>query len=363
MSDGLGSPEEIARQAHMARVSLVLLTDHGNPNFAATTFHKLIDSVTLIGGSEVRLPEGRLTFFGARDLPHYPLSSFPPDAMNDARGWGAVPVVAYSDDPLYGWHYWETDLAPGGIEVSNLFTCVRGLSMADKFLLGVYYPFSRFYFLKSISFPAKSLAHWDEFLQRGKTWGFVAADAHGGFRWGEWITAHVPSYADTFSLVGLGIDRKYAAQPELAIRNGDFFNCIRGAGEPLLFELSAQYRGARFVTGSSAPEGSDVHVRVQTSNQAVRLVLRKDGKPIRSVDGSELDVRSAGAGVYRVEVYLTDHPLLPSNTPWIVSNPIFLGRGPSTTIHRAELYSKALGNSSRLTARVGQASAISGENQ
>jgi hypothetical protein len=342
MSDGLGSPEEIARQARMARVSLVLLTDHGNPNLAATALHELIDGVTVIGGSEARLPAGRLTYFGARDLPHYSLSPFPPDAMSDARRWGAFPVVAYSDDPLYGWHYWEKDLAPGGLEVLNLFTCVRGLSFADKLLLGLYYPFSRFYFLKGISFPAKSLAHWDEFLQRGKTWGLVAADAHGGFRLGQWITPHIPSYADTFSLIGLGIDKRYASQPELAVRNGDFFNCIRGAGEPLFFEFSARYHRAKFLMGSTAPEGSDLRVQVQTSNQALRIVLRKDGKPVTSVDAGELEIPSVEPGVYRVEVYLLDHPLLPPEVPWIVSNPIFLGSAPSERIHRSAVYSDAL---------------------
>jgi hypothetical protein len=331
---------------------LVLLTDHGNPNYAATAFHKVINDVTLVGGSEARLPDGRLTFFGARDLPRYSISSFPPDAMNDARGWGAFPIVAYSDDPLYGWHYWGADLVPGGIEVSNLFTSVRGLSLADKLLLGLYYPFSRFYFLKGISFSAKSLAHWDEFLQREKTWGLMAADAHGGFHIGKWLSVPVPSYSDAFSLVGLGIDRKYASQPELAIRQGDFFNCIRGAGEPLLFEFSAQYHQAKFVTGSSAPESSDLHIRVQTSNQAVRLVLRKNGEAMRSVEGGELDVAGAEAGVYRVEVYLRDHPLLPPDVPWVVSNPIFVGRASSTTVRHALLYSEALGGSSRLPARV-----------
>jgi hypothetical protein len=351
MSDGLGSPEEIAVQARTAGVSLVLLTDHGNPNLAATMFHKLINGVTLVGGSEARLPDGRLTFFGATDLPHYSISAFPPNAMEDARRWGAFPVIAYPDDPIYGWNYWKTDIAPGGIEVSNLFTCVRGLSVADKLLLVLFYPFSRFYFLKSISFPAKSLARWDEFLQRGKTWGLIAADAHGGFRVGKWGSVLTPSYDDMFSFAGLGYDRKYASQPEQAIRQGDFFNCIRGAGEPLLFDFSATHHQAKFVTGSNAPEGSDLHIQVRTSNQAVHLILKKNGNILRSVDGGQLNIPNAGTGVYRVEVYLRDHLLLPPDVPWIVSNPIFVGDIPLAPIHRATLNSQAVGDSTGLMPR------------
>src|SRR5271155_5693120 len=89
MSDGLQSPEEIALQAHASGVTLVLLTDHGSPNQASSTFRKTIDGVTIVGGSEARLPDGHFTFFGARETPGFRLSSFPPEAMDDAREWGA----------------------------------------------------------------------------------------------------------------------------------------------------------------------------------------------------------------------------------------------------------------------------------
>ena len=232
MSDGFGSPEEIARQARASGVSLVLLTDHGNPNVAASTFREVVDGVTIVGGSEEKLPDGRLTFFGANKASSLPVSTFPPQAINEARASGAFPIVAYAEDSLFGWRYWKPDLSPGGIEVSNFFTCLRDISISGKILLALYYPFSHYYFLKNVCYPPRAFARWDDLLQRGKTWGFVATDAHGGFRWKKIITAKVPSYADAFSLAGIGINRKYAAQPELAIRAGDFFSCIRGAGEP-----------------------------------------------------------------------------------------------------------------------------------
>ncbi len=136
MSDGLQSPEEIAAQARATGVSLVLLTDHGRPNLASSSFRKIIDGVTIVGGSEASLPDGHLTFFGAQEVPGFRLSSFPPEAMDDARGWGGFPVLAYPDDPDYGWRYWDSDLRPGGIEVLNLFTCLRGASWAERSAAG-----------------------------------------------------------------------------------------------------------------------------------------------------------------------------------------------------------------------------------
>jgi hypothetical protein len=339
-SDGLKTPEEIAGQARLAGVSLVLLTDHGNPNFKSSALREEFNGVTVIGGSEARLPQGRLTFFGARDVPNTALATFPPEAMKQARGWGAFPVVAYSEDPLYGWRYWETDLVPGGIELSNMFTCVRSVSVYDKLALILFYPFSHYYFIKSVSFPAKSFAHWDALLQHGKIWSLVASDAHGGFRVGKFFTVSVPSYADVFSFAGLGIDKKYAAHPEQAVRNGDFFNCIRGAGEPQLFDFSASDAEAIYTVGSNPPEKSTLHVNVEVAGLATRLILRRNGNVERQVDGGHLTVQGALAGIYRVEVYLLNHPLLPADVPWIVSNPIFVG-GLAT--HHRELYSETTG--------------------
>jgi len=327
MSDGLQSPEEIAAQARATGVSLVLLTDHGRPNVASSSFRKIIDGVMIVGGSEASLPDGHLTFFGAQDVPGFRLSSFPPEAMDDARAWGGFPVLAYPDDPDFGWRYWDSDLRPGGIEVLNLFTCLRGTSWLERLRLAMYYPFSHFYFLKSVAMPAESLAHWDSFLQRDKIWGFEASDAHGGFRVGSWLEMKVPSYADTFSLVGMGISRRYASEPEAAVRSGDFFNCVRGAGEPEQFEFSAHHDFQDFPSGSDVPVNSSLQVEVRAMKQTVRVVLKKDGAVVREVAGDHLDLETAGAGVYRVEVFLMAHPLLRADVPWILSNPIFVGIG------------------------------------
>ncbi|MGA7855289.1 MAG: hypothetical protein WCA15_18360 [Candidatus Acidiferrales bacterium] len=325
LSDGLQSPEEIAQQARAANVSLVLLTDHGRPNVASSIFRDTIDGVTIVGGSEATLPDGHFTFFGASQAPGFRVSSFPPEAMQDARSWGAFPVLAYPDDRRYGWHYWSPDLHPGGIEILNLFTSLRRTTPAQRLQLALYYPFSRYYFLKALSFPSESIAHWDEFLQHDRTWGFVASDAHGGFHITKFLAIKMPSYADTFSFVAMGIDKRYDRDPEAAIRKGDFFNCIRGAAEPEKFEFFAQKAANRFPTGSDAPENSDLHVTAQSNSQAIRLVLKKDGAEFSEATADHLDLPNAPAGVYRVEAYLLHHPLLRADVPWIISNPIFVG--------------------------------------
>jgi Transposase, Mutator family len=78
-------------------------------------------------------------------------------------------------------------------------------------------------------------------------------------------------------------------------------------------------------SGSDVPVNSSLHVEVQLANQAVRLVLKKSGTRVRETVGDRLDLENAGAGVYRVEAFLVEHPLLSANVPWILSNPIFVG--------------------------------------
>jgi hypothetical protein len=333
MSDGLSPVDEIAREARAAGVSAVILTEHGQPNLQSTNFRESIDGVTMIGGSEATLPDGHFTFFGASAAPRFQVSSFPPEAMNDAREWGAFPVLAYPADYQYGWRYWKPDLHPGGIEILNLFTSLRETSWRSRVLLAAYYPFSHYYFLRSITFPQPSMTHWDDFLQRSRVWAFAASDAHGGFRLiGKWVPFKFPSYEDTFSLAALGVDRRYADDPMRAIRAGDFFVCVRGAGEPRAFEFTAtdgDGRSAR--SGGLAAGGAKLSAHVDAAGQTVRAVLYKDGAAIRTADADTLKLAGADAGVYRVEFFLTHHPLLRSDVPWIVSNPIFVGVAPRDT--------------------------------
>jgi hypothetical protein len=111
----------------------------------------------------------------------------------------------------------------------------------------------------------------------------------------------LPSSAASFSFAGLGIAWKYASEPEVAIRNGDFFNCIQGAGEPLLFDFLASAGTLKFSSGSAAADRASLHVAVRAENQPVRLVLLRDGVIARQVQADRLDVLRTEAGVYGVE--------------------------------------------------------------
>jgi hypothetical protein len=180
--------------------------------------------------------------------------------------------------------------------------------------------------MKDITTPQAALERWDELLTRRKVFGFYACNAHGGFPITQESSVNVPipSYAAAFSLVGLAVDKKYEDAPDGAVRNGDFFSVLRGAGEPTAFEFSAEIDGRRFPSGSTISGSPEIIVRAETKGMSPRLVLKKDGQVLSTSKEKELRFSAQSPGVYRAEIYLDDHRFLSPHVPWILSNPIFV---------------------------------------
>src|SRR5574344_1887517 len=68
-SDGRADLKGLAQTARRNGISFVLLTDHGSPNRESSTVNRVISGVTVLGGSEASLPEGRLAVLFPPSLP------------------------------------------------------------------------------------------------------------------------------------------------------------------------------------------------------------------------------------------------------------------------------------------------------
>jgi hypothetical protein len=317
MSDGLLPLEGIAREAKSARVSFVLLSDHGAPHPEASLVHESLDGVRFIGGSEVGLPDGHLIVSGVSRIPSYALPPFPPDAIAEAAEWGGVAVVTYPEDPVQQWRYWESDFVPHGIEIINVTSYFRAASSWKRLRWAFFSLFSRYYYISGFEPPTYALERWDELLERGRVSAFYASNAHGGFPLTEKTTIEVPSYGTALGYVGLGVDRRYEDAPEEAIRKGDFFTLVRAAGEPERFEF--------------AEDPGELRVLLESRVAGARIDLKRNGRVVASSGTGSLRHPASDPGVYRVEVHLEDHPLLPADVPWILSNPIHAGFEPVPT--------------------------------
>ncbi len=332
MSDGIYPPDKIAVEAEKVRVGFVILTDHGAPNFKASVFRKKIDGVYFIGGSESGLPEGHLNFFGANKIPVFKLPPYPPEAIEDIKEWGGFTIITYPEDPSHRWHYWGKDLYPDGIEIINISTYFRRLTKWQIAKLILYFPFSRYYFLKYFTSPKFSIDKWDTLLKRKKVFGFYAVNAHGRTPVSKNIKIPYPSYANIFSTVGLGIDKKSEDNLEQAVKSGNFFSIVRGAGEPLTFEFYGILNNKKINMGSSIDKNILLKINIKTIKLKYKIILKQNGKKILETTKNFITFKTNSAGIYRAEVYLTNHRLLSSSVPWIISNPIFI----NTTYKKTE---------------------------
>ncbi len=324
-SDGLGGLPEIAAAAARAGDRFVILSDHGSPNRETALCREVIDGVALYGGSEAALPEGHLVLYGQTEMPLCQFGRFPPDAVADVHSWGGRAVVAYPTSGPQRWRYWEEDFRPDGIELLNLVSEFKDAGFPDQARAALFYPFSGYSLLATLAAPRAAAARWDELLGRGLVAGYFAANAHGGNRFARRLPLPYPSYEDVFRLVGLGVDRSYAPDPLKALHEGRFFSIVRGAGEPQEFAFAAVHEGALHPAAAVASAPARLEATVRTRGLKTRLVLLRDGRPVRESDGPRISLPDAGPGAYRVEVYLPDHPLLAPDVPWILSNPIRVG--------------------------------------
>jgi hypothetical protein len=112
-----------------------------------------------------------------------------------------------------------------------------------------------------------------------------------------------------------------------ALRAGHHYNALDALAAPPAFEFTG--RGA----ASVADEGDELPVdhpvmleaRVEAPPGA-RLVLFRDGNTIRETTDARLTYPAPGErAVYRAEVRIPGAPGVPP-VPWIVSNPIYVGR-------------------------------------
>ena len=309
LSDGLGSINKVAKEARRSGLGFVLLSDHGTPHPRASLIDQTIEGVKIIGGSEVSIPEGHLIAANIKTFPKYKLPPYPPDAVSDVRKLGGFTVITYPDDPKYQWNYWGKDLQPDGIEIINITSYLRTSSLPVLVDLLLFSWFNPSYFIRSFTYPEHAIDRWDSLLTYGEVSGFYSTNAHGGINIFDHLSVPVPSYLQAFSIVGLGIELKHRNDPVKAIREGDFFSVIRAAGEPERFDF---FR-----------EKQNIHVAVETIGSTPRIVLKRNGHIISETTTPRL-IQPEEPGVYRAEIYLEDHALLPTNVPWILSNPIFI---------------------------------------
>ena len=319
LSDGAGTPGEVARAAREAGAAFVVVTDHNTD--AARAFSGYRDGVLVLVGAEITVHQGHLLGLGMRPL------AFPPgvaarNALDDVHHLGGSAFAAHPTSPRaeLAWSGWELGGA-WGLEVLNADSLWRRAPWPA--LLGglVVYPYAPARAIaRSLDRPGEAIARWDALLRRRDAAGVAGVDAHG-----------LPSYDNLFRVLrnhvlldaplsgeaardaaavheALARGRSYMAVEALAPAGGFFFHAARGDDRWQMGDTVAPAPDLVLRAGGRLPRGA-------------RVELYRNGARVATGEGG-IELAAPEPGAYRVEVRVAG-----SDVPWILSNPIYVHGG------------------------------------
>jgi hypothetical protein len=343
-SDGTGTIDQIAAAAAGAGLKFIVVTDHGDATRPPTA-PSYRSGVLCIDAVEISTDGGHIVALGLTKVP-YPLAGEPRDVLEDIRRLGGFAVVAHptSVRPELRWTDWS--LPTDGLEWLNMDSEWRDEGAFSLARLLLTYPIRPPEALATIlDRPEAALRQWDALTSREKVVGLVAADAHARLgllsseQYVQTQALPLPTYESIFrtaSIVVSGVQFSGDAVTDAAavvgaIRAGHVYSTIDAVGGPAAASLTAVSGVNRAAAGDTLAVDGPVNLRfVAQAPPEARILLIKDGSRLVETAGGILErVVAPAPGVYRVEVELPGAPGQPP-VPWIVSNPIYVGRQPST---------------------------------
>lgn len=324
-SDGRSSVAKIARVARRQGLDFLILTDHGHPNLRCLESQGWREGVLVLAGSELSVSRGHLV---ALDItaPRRPFSQNAEQAAREIRANGGFSIIAHPFSKVR-WS-WGDAVEYAGLEIIDMDTMFKKNFLPALPYLPALLLRPRFYLLKTLERPAQSLRKWDELNHSHALFGYFSADAHllysvllAGF--------HLHILLDSPLAQDFAEAR---AQVFGALRQGRFYSALNAAGEARGFRFWAEAEQSRWPMGSFIPASTIPGLRILTHLPFTRVTethLIHDGRIRRRSTGPGLSFAVDEPGTYRVEVYLLkkQSPLAP-DVPWIVSNPIFIGKEP-----------------------------------
>ncbi|MFH2108361.1 MAG: hypothetical protein ABII93_06815 [Chrysiogenia bacterium] len=335
-SDGIGGIEEICRDAGAQNLDFVILTDHGRPNLQASAATAWLHDTLLIGASEFSLHSGHLAAAGYR-TPDYIFPPEPQEAIAEVNRDQGVTFISHPLDRKIPWTDWQvSDFT--GIEILSMYQMARKNLLYGLTLFPLQYMLNPDYALTSlISYPRKELEIWDGFNIEGKYYGIYALDTHAKLPISEKTSLHFPSYGATFKILRIYVkvdrelekDAKTAAATIISsLRRGDFFCVIESLAAANGFEnYYLEKDGRRVEMGGDAKADGGVLVLKLPFNFSTDILIKKDGGEFKKIPDNirqEIAIPINRPGVYRCEI--SPHSGPGSDLPWILGNPIFIGR-------------------------------------
>ena len=309
-SDGVKTPDEIAKIAASATNDFIILTDHGSPNFESLTSEGWKEGVLVLAGSELSTSRGHLVALDF-DIPDSDFFQDADRAAYQVNRLNGFSIIAHPYSKIQ-WT-WGESLYSSGIEIINADSMLKtrkwrwipftpGLILRPKYFL-----------LKILNVPDKNLFKWDSLTKDYQIFGYFSSDAH---------LLYKPLMS--FMRLHLLLDRPLSREFETAKKQ--VFDALKGGQFYSAIDAAAQAEGFRF--WATTGEDTTLHIQLPLSISKETHLIFNGQSILQSMDDT-IEFRAEEPGVYRVEVFLKERSPLNKRIPWILSNPLFLKEKPS----------------------------------
>ncbi len=286
--------------------------------------------VLWIDAVEISTADGHYATFGMAQSP-YPLAGEGRDVVDDVRRLGGIGIVAHGESPKSEgqWHDWNAKV--DGFEWLNLDSAWRDAGAGRLLRAGLTYWRRPGETLASlVSRPDRMLERIDAAAAERHIIMLAATDAHG---------RTVPSDEACFTAFStrVELDRPLSGNADedaaaiiAAVRSGHHYTAIDALASPAEFEFVAHSGGATASEGDTLPDGQPVTFEMHVAAPpGAMMSLVRNGQPMQGSQAALWRFEADGSRAeYRVEVTLPKTPG-PNPVPWIVSNPIYIGRFPT----------------------------------
>ncbi|HEX8160387.1 MAG TPA: CehA/McbA family metallohydrolase [Pyrinomonadaceae bacterium] len=345
-----GTFAEVVAGARAAGLAFVVMTEHPSPytDTRAATLSGPHEGVLFIPGNETSERErDRLLTFGVPAAAAQPPEGSSPAAIpNDdgvaatqrsidrAKASGQLVFVAHPE--TFGG--WQTARGFDGMEVYNLHADAARANRLALFFDGLwsYRSFPQLLWARFHESPTENLRRWDGLTAGGRRVVAVAGnDAHANvgvslqdFTGRSIFRIKLDPYERSFRVV-----RTHVLAPAGQTFDAETLLAALSAGHAYVsFDLLCDATGFRFGAANGAEQktmgdeialASGVRLRVVVPVEG-RVVLVRDGRRVDEKVGRGAEWTVGERGVYRVECYLPQLPVRMGETPWIISNPIYV---------------------------------------
>ncbi|HTL48360.1 MAG TPA: CehA/McbA family metallohydrolase [Verrucomicrobiae bacterium] len=308
--DSRVSLQQALAAGRKAALDFVVITDHNNRNAAAAYQSRPNkEGPLLIIGEEISTPDGHLIALGTGEAA--PKGKSTEELMDWIHARGGYAMLAHPVGKRSAWQ--RLDLKGyDGMEIYNFGHRLYALNRAAT---GAAFGFlhTSAFLKRALDRPDDSLAAWDAQLRKRPVAAAGAADAHVHFRM---LGLPSESLLMMFQAVTLNVLADAPDERKIvdAIGKGRSFISFDTRGLARDFRFYAEAGGKIYQMGDRAAAGiKTFHINAPGTAE-IRLL--KDGDLFAGSTGPGIEVDTADAGVYRVEV-------TKDGKPWIFSNPIY----------------------------------------